>query len=108
MKVVLDANIIISFLISPGENISYIKNAWKNDKFELIISDDIYNEIDFVIEKLVKKDNRYLNCAKDSKAKYLVTGDIRHLLLLLKFKYTKIISASDFVLILSALPSKLN
>jgi len=142
MKVVLDCNIIISFLINPGENIKKIKDAWQNNIFKLLISDEIITEVKEVLIRLEKlkffnshesmtllklllknstfiktistveecddkKDNRYLSCANDGKANYLVTGDEHHLIPMRKYKYTKIISPSDFCLILSALPSKL-
>jgi len=143
MKVVLDCNVIASFLITPGNNIKIIRNAWNNDKFELIMSDEIFEEIEQILERLVKqgyfnddqstelsktilrkstfinvitkvnicsdkKDNRYLSCAKDSRANYIVTGDKHHLIPIKKYKYTKIITPADFALILSALPSCLN
>lgn len=132
MKVVLDANVIVSFLINPGETISTIKKHWKNDTFKLMISDQILNEIFQVIERLIqkgfitkleanrfisllmkksttvivaiklnispdKKDNRYLECAKCCRAKYLVSGDVHHLQPLRKYKYTQIISPAQFV-----------
>ena len=143
MKVVLDCNIIISFLISPGKNIQTIIDCWKEEKFELLISVEILEEIKYVLDRLVtksyfnnyhstnlyktilrkatlidvitkvnvssdKKDNRYLSCSKDGKANYLITGDKRDLIPIKKYKYTKIITPSDFALILSDIPSKLN
>ena len=132
MKVVLDANVIISFLINSGETISIIKKHWINNSFKLMVSDQILSEIYQVIERLIqkgfvtkleanrfmallmkksttvtvaiklnispdKKDNRYLECAKCCRAKYLVTGDVHHLLPLRKYKYTLIISPAKFV-----------
>lgn len=143
MKVVLDCNVVISFLISPGKNIRKIKEAWHNNIFELLISDEILMEIKEILRRLKKlgyfnsyestnllklilknstlinvitivdecidkKDNRYLGCAKDGKANYLVTGDTHHLIPMQKYKYTRIVSPSDFYLILSALPNKLH
>lgn len=46
------------------------------------------------------KDNRYLVCAKDGQADYLVTGDKKHLLSLKKFGNTRIVSPKEFVEIL--------
>ena len=143
MKVVLDCNIIMSFLINPGQNIKKIKEAWQKDTFELLISDEILSEIKEVLYRLQikgyfgqnestallrllhrkstlvnvitvidvsidKKDNRYLSCAKDGKAHYLITGDLSHLIPLKKYKYTRIITASEFSLILSSIPNRVN
>lgn len=143
MKVVLDCNIIISFLINPGQNIKKIKEAWQKDTFELLISDEILSEIKEVLYRLQikgyfgqnesgalfrlllrkstlikviaitntsidKKDNRYLSCAKDGKAHYLITGDLSDLIPLKKYKYTRILTASEFSLILSSLPYRIN
>lgn len=43
-----------------------------------------------------KKDNRYLACAKDGKADYLVSGD-KHLLGLKTFADTKIVIPTEFI-----------
>lgn len=43
------------------------------------------------------KDNKYLACAKDGEADYLVTGDKKHLLSLKKFGTTRIVSPKEFV-----------
>lgn len=139
----LDCNIIISFLINPGQNIRKIREAWQEDKFELLISDEILSEIKEVLNRLQlrgyfslnessallrlllrksttinivtvvtdctdKKDNRYLSCAKDGKANFLVTGDSSHLIPMKKYKYTKIITASEFFLILTSTPNSIN
>lgn len=48
-----------------------------------------------------KKDNRYLSCAKDGKANFLVTGDKGDLLRLGNFEGTKIISPKEFVELLN-------
>lgn len=137
MKVVIDANVVISFLITRGETISSIFNAWEEEKFRLLISLDILKELDEVIDRLVrrkvinpvfaasmvrrlrkdthrvrvtsvvtaskdKKDNRYLACAKDGNADYLITGDIKHLLPLGRFAKTKIVSPEEFVRLLTS------
>lgn len=142
MKVVLDCNVILSFLINPGQNIKKIKEGWEEDSFELLISDEILSEIKELLHRLQtkgyfgqnesaamlrlilkkstfvnvvtcvdvcidKKDNRYLNCVKDGKANFLVTGDDHHLIPMKRYKYTRIISPSDFALILSAIPIRI-
>ena len=134
MRVVLDANIIISFLLTRGETISSIFNSWDAGRFELLISDEIFAEIETVlgyekIAKLVKpweaqalleklrleaelvevetkldvvsdpKDNRYLECAVDGGADFVVSGD-RHLLDLKEFKGIGILTPREFLKVL--------
>lgn len=41
MRVVLDTNVILSFLLTRGRTISSIFNAWDEGKFELLISGGI-------------------------------------------------------------------
>lgn len=42
-------------------------------------------------------DNRILECAKESKADYIISGDKKHLLSLKKFEGIPVISASEFL-----------
>lgn len=142
MRVVLDCNVIVSFLISPGENISKIRACLYSGTYKLLISEEIFNEVKEILSELEfegyinsldntnlikfllrnseninvitlvevcrdRKDNKYLSCAKDGKANYLVTGD-EDLLILDRYKYSKIIKPSSFALILSALPNRVN
>ncbi|MEK7110161.1 MAG: putative toxin-antitoxin system toxin component, PIN family [Patescibacteria group bacterium] len=46
-------------------------------------------------------DNKILALAIDAKADYLITGDKQHLLPLKKIKKTKIVSAEEFLLLIS-------
>lgn len=138
MRVVLDANIVISFMISRGETISAIFESWAKESFIFLTSREILIEIDEVIDRLIKKkiidlqtaisiirrlrkdtykvkvtsnidiskdnkDNRYLACALDGKADFLVTGDRKHLLSIEKIGKTKIISPKDFLEIIKKL-----
>lgn len=137
MRVIIDANVIVSFLLSKGDTVSFIFDAWENETFEVLMSSDILIELDDVIDRATKstkedvdrqdatamirrlrknttriptvssvhiskdhKDNRYLTCAKDGKADYLVTGDKKHLLSLKTFGTTRIVSPKEFVQIL--------
>lgn len=132
MKVVFDANVLVSFLLTAGATISKILKSWQRKEFTLLLTREILLEIEevlarFVAGKLIspkaaqalvcrlkkegriitsfsqievspdKKDNRYLACAKDGEAKYLVTGDKRHLLSLKKFNGFKIVSPREFL-----------
>ena len=132
MRVVLDTNIVVSFLLSQGKTISTIFEAWQKSRFVLLISDEIVLEIKQVLQRFVqqnlltekeggallrrikkegelivtssqvkiskdKEDNKFLACAKDGKAEYLVTGDKKHLLNLRKISKTKIINPKEFL-----------
>ncbi len=55
-----------------------------------------------------KKDNRYINCAIDGEADYLVTGDKKHLLNLKKVGRAKIISARELSKILWVIDKRIN
>lgn len=135
MRVIVDTNIIVSFLLTRGETVSSIFDSWQKKRFILSVSEEILLEVKQVLERFVWKnlipfervqalvrrlnketelvgvqsvvkvtkkrsDNRFLACAKDGKADYLVTGDKKHLLPLKKFGKTKIISPKEFVKIL--------
>lgn len=50
--------------------------------------------------KRIEADNRILECALESKADYLVTGDRRDLLPLKEFHKTKIVTSAQFLSIL--------
>lgn len=137
MRVVIDANVVVSFLLSKGDTVSFIFDAWEKETFEVLMSSDILIELDDVIDRATKstkegvdrkdatamirrlrkntirfptvssvhiskdhKDNRYLACAKDVQADFLVTGDKKHLLPLKEFGSTRIVSPKEFVQIL--------
>lgn len=56
MRVVLDANILISFLLTHGPTISKIIDYWEENKILLITSHEILTEIRQVFERfLIKK-----------------------------------------------------
>lgn len=135
MKVVIDANVIISFLLTGGETMTRILDAWKSGACAVLVSKDIVYEMEEVIARLLykqlirpddafsmmrrlrkdtlriattstitvakdKDDNRYLTCAKDGKADYLITGDAKHLLPLKAFGKTRIVAPAEFVTIM--------
>jgi uncharacterized protein len=132
MKIVLDANIFVSFFLTTGKTIGRIFDLWQNGAFIAITSPQINEEIKKCfqyprIKKLMKPkdminlnilleefcvmiypklkvrickdpdDNKYLACAQEGKADYLITRDIKHLLSLKKFGKTKIVTPKEFV-----------
>jgi putative PIN family toxin of toxin-antitoxin system len=50
MRVVLDTNVYVSFLLTRGATISHILDAWEEDTFTLLISPQMLVEIRRVIE----------------------------------------------------------
>lgn len=46
-------------------------------------------------------DNRILECAEEGKVDYIVTGDMKHILPLKRYKGTKIVSPSEFLELVS-------
>ena len=53
MRVVVDANILISFLLTHGPTISEMLRRWKNHQFTLLTSEEILVEIKQTIERFV-------------------------------------------------------
>lgn len=53
MKVVIDANVFISFLLTRGPTISLILNLWQKKKFIFLVTDEIILEIKQVLERFV-------------------------------------------------------
>lgn len=135
MRVVIDANIYVSFILASGDTISSLFNAWQAHEFEVLSSQDITAEVKDVCDRFLKrgiltedavketiwrldhdsrrinivsrvirskdvKDNKYLACAKDGEADFLITGDKKHLLSLKKFGTTRIVSPKEFVEVL--------
>ncbi|MBM3130142.1 MAG: putative toxin-antitoxin system toxin component, PIN family [Chloroflexi bacterium] len=50
MQVVLDTNVYISFLLTHGETISRILDAWENEEFTVLVSPSLLAEIHRVLE----------------------------------------------------------
>ncbi|MEI6067264.1 MAG: PIN domain-containing protein [Methylococcaceae bacterium] len=75
MKVVLDTNML---LVSIAKKSPYriIFDSLLNNKFDLIISNDILSEYTEIIAlKTNKDDNKFVDCAIASNADYLVSND---------------------------------
>jgi putative PIN family toxin of toxin-antitoxin system len=130
-RVVLDTNVIVSFLLTRGERISSIFDSWDKEEFDFLISEEIFKEIETVLEyekiqKLVnpwekaalleklklqaefikvktkldilpdQKDNKYLECAVDGWADFIISGD-KHLLELKEYRWIKIMTPREFL-----------
>lgn len=55
MKVILDANIIIGFLLTKGYILSSIFEYWENNAFKLVVSDSILEEYTLILKELIEK-----------------------------------------------------
>ncbi len=141
IRAVLDANVLVSAIISPKGIPARILNAWHDEKFLLLISRVILDEIGRVLRypKIKKRhrwserkiqifledlsrlailapgklslsiiaddpsDNRYVECAVEGKADYLVSGD-DHLLRLGAYEDVRIVTPREFVDVMTEEP----
>jgi len=53
MRVVIDANIFVSFLLTRGETISSVFDLWIKNEFVLLVTEEIILEISQVINRLL-------------------------------------------------------
>lgn len=111
LRVVIDTNVLVSYLLTRGETISSLMEFWKEQDFTLLASPQIIAELERVLEyphlrarlqteereafleamkkdaELVPgrlelsgvtrdpKDDMFVACAVEGKAKYIVSGD---------------------------------
>jgi putative PIN family toxin of toxin-antitoxin system len=137
MQVVLDANVLISAVISSRGAPAQISRLWEEERFDLVVSQPILQELERVIHypriqqrynlpeedvvrflRLVRggaivvepdfeiqaierdpSDNRYLECAIEAGASYIVSGD-QHLLELGEFQGIVILPPAAFLAVL--------
>lgn len=137
LRVVLDTNLLISYLLTQGKTISKIIDHWESGDIFLLVSPAIVEEIAEVVQRprlrkhmtidpqvvmdLISsdalqtsgeltlsgvcrdpKDEKFLTCAVEGNADYIVTGD-NDLLTLTQFREIPIIRPADFVQILDVL-----
>lgn len=137
MRVVLDANVLVSAVISSRGSPGKILELWKREQFDLVLSPPILEELARVIRypriqkhynlpqdhlkrflSLIRSetiiveptneyavieddpsDNRYLECALEGDANYIVSGD-KHLLRLKEFRGVVILPPAGFLALL--------
>lgn len=137
MRVVLDANVLVCAVISSRGSPGKILDLWKKDRFELVFSPPILEELERIIHYpriqqryklpdeyieqflslignqgisvnpsveiyVIERDpsgNRYLECALEGEASYLVTGD-HHLLELKEYQGVVNLPPAGFLVIL--------
>lgn len=54
MRVIIDANVVISFLLSKGDTVSFIFDSWEDEIFQVLTSSSILTELDDVIGRATK------------------------------------------------------
>lgn len=123
-RVVPDAGVIVSFLLTQGKSISSILDSWDKKEVDLLVSEEIFEEIGVLLEykgikKLINpwekaalleklklqavfvkvkiKDNKYLECAVNGWADFIVSED-KHLLKLEEYRGIKILTPQEFIL----------
>jgi putative PIN family toxin of toxin-antitoxin system len=137
MQVILDANVLISAVISSRGAPAQILRLWEEERFDLVVSQPILEELERVIHypriqqrydlpeddvarflQLIRggaivvepnveiaaierdpSDNRYLECAIEAGASYIVSGD-QHLLELGEFRGIVILPPAAFLAVL--------
>lgn len=137
IRAVLDANVFVSAVLSPRGNPAKILTAWRAERFHLVTSPPILEEIDRVFHypKIVPRhrwpeetlrafiddlahlailtpgertlkviaedpsDDRYIECAVEGEADYIVSGD-QHLLRLGTYHRIRIVAPRTFLGIL--------
>lgn len=141
IRVVLDANVFVSAVLNPRGIPAQILTAWRAERFHLVISEAILEEIARVLHhpRILKRhrwreerirvfiedlahlailtpeelklkaiaedpsDNRYLECAIEGEADYLVSGD-QHLLGLGTYQKISILTPRAFLEVLGKEP----
>ena len=137
IKVVMDTNLLISYLLTKGEIISKLFKHWQERDFILLTSPQILAELEKVFDyphlkaKITKeetealltelrsnaeqvsgqlvippvsrdpKDDKFIACAVEGKADYIVSGD-NDLLDLEEYQGIEIVKPKGFITILEA------
>jgi hypothetical protein len=140
-RAVLDANVLVSVILAPQGIPARILTAWQVDRFHLVLSEAILNEIDRVLRypRIARRhrwsearrqrciedlahlaimtpgaarlaviaedppDDRYLECAIEGEADYIVGGD-QHLLELGEYQGIRIVTPRAFLDVLRRHP----
>ena len=136
LRVVLDTNLLVSYLLTQGNTISRIIDSWDRGEIEVLVSPAIIEElvevvqrprlrkqmtadpqvlIDLIVSEAIHtsgdltlsgasrdpKDDKFLACALEGAAGYIVTGD-QDLLSLESFQGVSIVRPADFVELIEA------
>jgi putative PIN family toxin of toxin-antitoxin system len=127
IRVVLDTNVLVAAHFNPGSASNRILELCQRKELVLVLTSHILKEFSLILRNisarksfqkrvdkiisqaiLIKKaprvnvvtedpeDNKFLSCALAGKADYIITSD-RHLLVLRKFRGTKIVKPVQFL-----------
>jgi putative PIN family toxin of toxin-antitoxin system len=137
MRVVVDTNIVVSSYLTPQGKAAQILSYWKDQVFDLIVSEEILSEyqsallyprvqklhcmtkeeVEEIIDDFRKfaivvnpkskisvvkddpDDNKFLECAEEGGASYVVSGD-GHLLGVGEYKNIQALSPATFIALL--------
>lgn len=94
---------ISPFILEELERILSEKFQWSKNKVQKTLNlikrrtTLVYPEVKVSVIKEKEDDNRILECAIESEAQYIVSGDKRHLLPLKEFRGIKILSPVKFL-----------
>lgn len=140
-RAVLDANVLVSAILSPKGTPAKVLTAWQAEQFHLVLSEAVLDEIDRVLRypRIVRRhrwseerlqgfiedlthlaimtpgmvhltviaedppDDRYLECAIEGEAEYIVSGD-QHLLDLAEYQGISIVTPRVFLNVLRRQP----
>lgn len=140
-RAVLDANVLVSAILSPKGTPAKVLTAWQAEQFHLVLSEAVLDEIDRVLRypRIARRhgwseerlqgfiedlahlaimtpgvvyltvisedppDDRYLECAIEGDADYIVSGD-QHLLDLGEYQGIRILTPRAFLNILRRQP----
>jgi putative PIN family toxin of toxin-antitoxin system len=141
IRAVLDANVLVSAILSPKGIPAKVLTAWQAEQFHLVLSEAVLDEIDRVLRypriarrhrwseeqlqgfledlahlaimtpgaaylKVIAEDppdDRYLECAIEGEAEYIVSGD-QHLLALGEYRGIRILTPRAFLDVLGRQP----
>jgi len=99
-----DIEVYISpFIFEEITRILREKFLWEELKIEKLLQlirpkvNEVYPKVRVSIIKSKDDDNRILECALESKANYIISGDKRHILPLKELEGIKIVSVSEFL-----------
>ncbi len=99
-----DIEVYISpFIFEEITRILREKFLWEELKIEKLLQligpkvNEVYPKVRVSIIKSKDDDNRILECALESKADYIISGDKRHILPLKELEGIKIVSVSEFL-----------
>ncbi len=136
LRVVLDTNLLVSYLLTQGKTMTRIIDYWESGDIVVIVSPAIIAELVEVVQRprlrrkmtidpqlligLISsdaiqthgdlafpgasrdpKDDKFLACAVEGEATYLVSGD-EDLLSLKQFRGVSIVKPADFVSLMEA------